>query len=53
LTSQYIQLGNRTTTVGTGGSLTSQNVGDSLKLVCMSANTKWIAFGGGSQWTMV
>ena len=53
LTSQYIQLGNRTTTVGTGGSLTSQNVGDSLKLVCMIANTKWIAFGGGSQWTMV
>lgn len=39
---QSIAIGNSTTTVGVGGSLTSNQQGDTVKLVCMTANLKWV-----------
>ena len=39
--SQSIRLGNNTTTVGVGGSLSSSQQGDSLRMVCSVANLKW------------
>jgi hypothetical protein len=43
--SQSIRLGNVTTTVGVGGSLSSTNLGDSIDLVCITANTLWTTQG--------
>lgn len=39
---QQIQLGKVTTTLGTGGSITSSAVGDSLEMVCTIADTNWL-----------
>jgi hypothetical protein len=39
--SQYINFGNVTTTVGTGGSLASTAVGDSLEVICIVTNNGW------------
>ena len=39
---QCIQVGDVTTTVGPGGSLSSTAQGDSIKLVCRTADTLWI-----------
>lgn len=36
--SQYINFGNSTTTVGTGGSLESSAIGDSVRLVCIETD---------------
>lgn len=44
--SQNIQIGNVSSTVGTGGSVASTNRYDSLNLVCTVANTTWVAVGG-------
>jgi hypothetical protein len=41
--SQQIFIGTSSTTSGTGGSLSSSNIYDSVKLVCNVANTSWIA----------
>ncbi len=38
---QYIQIGQDTTTVGVGGSLSSTNRYDGLKLYCVEANRGW------------
>tara|TARA_R110000868_G_scaffold121883_1_gene323325 strand:- start:3539 stop:4081 length:543 start_codon:yes stop_codon:yes gene_type:complete len=38
-----IRLGNQTTTLGVGGTLTSTAQGDSITLVCMTANAIWEA----------
>lgn len=38
---QSIRIGNVSTTAGVGGSLASTQQGDSLKLVCQTANLKW------------
>lgn len=38
---QSIQFGSVSTTVGVGGSVSSTSIGDSLRMVCVSANTKW------------
>ncbi len=38
---QYIQIGQDTTTVGVGGSLSSTNRYDGLKLYCVEANLGW------------
>lgn len=38
---QQIRFGNVTTTLGAGGSLASSNLGDSVELVCNTANTTW------------
>lgn len=38
---QSIRLGNISTTVGVGGSLSSTQQGDSIRMVCQTANLKW------------
>jgi hypothetical protein len=38
---QSIRIGNVSTTVGVGGSLISTQQGDSLRMVCQTANLKW------------
>jgi hypothetical protein len=40
---QQIRIGNQTTTVGVGGSISSNLQGDWITLVCNVANTNWIA----------
>lgn len=44
--SQSIRLGDQTTTVGTGGSVSSNNLNDQVSLMCVVANTTWIARAG-------
>jgi len=39
---QQVQIGSATTTLGAGGSLTSSAQGDSIELVCLTANTIWV-----------
>lgn len=39
---QQIQLGSNTTTLGATGTLTSTAQGDSVELVCLTANTIWV-----------
>lgn len=43
---QSVSVGTATTTVGTGGSLTSHHYSDSLNLVCSVSNTTWVSLGG-------
>jgi hypothetical protein len=38
---QTIKIGNVTTTAGVGGSLTSTQQGDSLRMVCSVTNLRW------------
>ena len=38
---QSIKIGNTATTVGVGGSLSSTTQGDTLYMVCQTANLKW------------
>lgn len=38
---QSIEIGNQITTVGVGGSLTSTQQGDVLRMVCMNTNLTW------------
>lgn len=38
---QTIRLGNQVTTAGVGGSLTTTQQGDSIRMVCQTANLKW------------
>lgn len=40
---QQVRVGNVTTTLGAGGSITSTAQGDGIRLVCDTANTLWIA----------
>lgn len=42
---QNVQVGSVSTTVGTGGSISSANRYDSIALVCIVANTTWGALG--------
>jgi len=42
---QQIRLGDSTSTLGTGGSISSLNQGDSIVLVCKQANTFWTCYG--------
>lgn len=44
--SQTIHIGNVATTVGGGGSVSSTNQYDSVNLICVVANTTWVATGG-------
>lgn len=39
---QSIKIGNTATTVGVGGSLTSTQQGDTVRLVCQTANLTWV-----------
>jgi len=43
---QQIQIGSTASTVGVAGSVASSNQWDSLTLVCVTANTLWVALGG-------
>lgn len=38
---QQIGLGNMNTTVGTGGSIATTKIGDSVRMICTQANLKW------------
>lgn len=38
---QQIRMGNQATTAGVGGSLTTTQQGDTIKMVCQTANLKW------------
>jgi len=40
---QQIRIGNQQTTLGAGGSLASTDQGDTVLLMCVTANTRWIA----------
>lgn len=44
---QNIQIGNTSSTVGTGGSVASSNRYDSIDLLCTTADTTWTIQGGG------
>lgn len=43
---QTIVYGNQTTTVGVGGSLTSTQQGDAIRLTCRTPNLRWISTVG-------
>ncbi len=48
---QQIFIGNRSTTLGAAGTLTSSDLGDSLKIVCRTANLVWNVTSGWGNWT--
>lgn len=50
---QKIHFGNINTTSGTGGSITATNVGDSISLRCLIANTDWQVIGSVGNYSMV
>lgn len=50
---QVVKFQNSSTTIGTGGSLTSQVIGDSLTLVCSVADTEWWAFPSSGTYVVV
>ena len=50
---QSIRFGNVSTTVGVGGSMVSTAQGDSIKMVCSVANTKWNVLSSVGNLTIV
>jgi hypothetical protein len=50
---QQISLGNQSTTAGVGGSLTSTQQGDSIRMVCKTANLSWLVLSGMGNPTIV
>ena len=48
---QQIFIGNTSTTLGATGTLTSSAVGDTLRLVCQTANLTWYALDFVGNWT--
>lgn len=50
---QSIEFGMATTTVGVGGSLTSTAQGDSIRMVCTTANLVWLVLSGNGNPTVV
>ena len=50
---QTIHYGTQNTTTGTGGSLSSQNPFDFVELLCITANTDWLAHGSQGNLTVV
>jgi hypothetical protein len=51
--SQSIQFGTSTTTVGTGGSLSSSQITDSVLIICVVANTTWNVLNSVGNLTVV
>lgn len=51
--SQQIHFGTSSTTVGVGGSVTSTNQYDTLKLVCIAANTEFLVLSSVGNWSIV
>lgn len=50
---QGIKIGNVSTTVGVGGSLTSTQQGDTIRLVCQTANLTWVVMSSMGNPTVV
>lgn len=50
---QSIVYGSQSTTAGVGGSLTSTQQGDSLTIVCRTANLRWVAISSVGNLTVV
>jgi len=50
---QTIKLANAITTAGVGGSLTSTQQGDSIRLLCKTPNLAWTALSADGSWTIV
>lgn len=50
---QQIIFGNQSTTLGVGGSLSSSNAHDYVKLLCTTANLTWTVIGGVGNITVV
>ncbi|MES1987924.1 MAG: hypothetical protein V4440_07825, partial [Pseudomonadota bacterium] len=51
---QRVQFGNEITTLGVGGSISSTNVGDAIRLVCKTANTLlFVSQGSQGNMTLV
>jgi len=50
---QQIRVGNLATTAGVGGSLTSTQQGDSIHLVCRTANLYWVVVSSMGNFTVV
>ncbi len=50
---QQIFFGTSSTTIGTGGSLASSNIYDSVRLICNVANTSWIVLSSIGNITVV
>lgn len=51
--SQYINFGNLTTTVGTGGSLATTAPGDSIRIVCIATDVGFQVLSSIGNWTVV
>ena len=50
---QSINFGDASTTPGAGGSLTATNQYDTLRLICITADTVWNVLDGVGNWTIV
>jgi hypothetical protein len=50
---QQISLGNASTTAGVGGSLTSTQQGDTVRIVCRTANLLWVVMSGMGNPTII
>lgn len=50
---QSIVFASSTTTVGAGGTLTSNAVGDSISMRCITANVKWQVVSSIGTWALV
>lgn len=50
---QSINLGNKTSTVGVGGSISSTNLNDNLSFMCVTANTTWSVISATGNLTIV
>lgn len=50
---QLIVYGNQQTTLGVSGSLTSTGQGDSIRLVCRTANLRWVIVSAMGNWVFV
>ncbi len=50
---QQIIMGNKQTTAGAGGSLTSTQQGDSIRMVCLTTNLTWVVISSMGNPTVV
>jgi hypothetical protein len=49
---QQIRIGNQETTAGAGGSVKSTAQGDRIRLLCVTADARWVAIGYNSNLTI-
>jgi hypothetical protein len=52
-TGQFIRFGSMSTTAGAGGAITSSNEGNSISLVCTTANAEWASVASQGNWKIV